>query len=200
MAVQTLILNVDRCTKNSYILFDAAGRLSVLPQDLEDAFATDSRFGFRAQGCRDAYCYLSCGATNSIFLCDRDHPQDAMSRDTFNHLVDAILWHPILKERYFARLRALLAQLSASGWLERQVEELRGLIGPDAREDARLWHTASDWDGNVNLLLDQIRTRRGQLTEQLAAIPLPPPPPPAPPPPPSPATVVPARQVVQAQG
>lgn len=81
MAIQTFILNIDRCTKNHFYLLGADGRFRVIPTDLEDAFATDDRAGQRdcaAQGwpCRDAHCYLSCAATNTIYFCDRLHPQD----------------------------------------------------------------------------------------------------------------------------
>ena len=115
MAAQTLIHNIDRCTKNHvracvracaplscrqrrlmparllqvYAHERVTDRWSVIPMDLEDAFATDSRDGFRdcsAQGnsCRDAYCYLSCPSFNSIYMCDKDHPQDLFERSTYN--------------------------------------------------------------------------------------------------------------------
>jgi spore coat protein CotH len=71
MAAQTLMLNVDRCTKNHvYARLRATDTWRVVPLDLEDAFATDSRDGYRncaAEGypCKDAYCYLSCSSFNS---------------------------------------------------------------------------------------------------------------------------------------
>ena len=71
LAAQTLMLNVDRCTKNHvYARLRATDTWRVVPLDLEDAFATDSRDGYRncaAEGypCKDAYCYLSCSSFNS---------------------------------------------------------------------------------------------------------------------------------------
>jgi len=191
MAVQTLMLNVDRCTKNHYwakTLPD--GRWFTIPEDVEDAFATDSRKGYRncsAEGwaCRDPYCYLSCAETNSIFMCDRTHPQDSFERSTFNHMVDAVIHYPVTKAEYFTRLREVTDKYSKSGWLERQVKAIQEEIGPSAREDATLWNTTRNWDDNVAQLLAQIQTRRGQLYAQLA-VNTPPPAPPSPPPRPSP--------------
>ncbi len=69
--------------------FAASDRWAVIPMDLEDAFATDSRDGYRncaAEGypCKDAFCYLSCPQFHSIFMCDKDHPQDWVDRSTYN--------------------------------------------------------------------------------------------------------------------
>ena len=69
-------------------------RWSVIPMDLEDAFATDSRDSYRdcsAQGnsCKDGYCYLSCPSFNSIYLCDSEHPQDLFERSTYNRACGA---------------------------------------------------------------------------------------------------------------
>ena len=80
MAVQTLILNIDRCTKNHLYLLRPDGRMMVVPTDLEDAFATDDRNGYRDCSAKraicDPFCYLSCDAYNSPYMCDRLHPQD----------------------------------------------------------------------------------------------------------------------------
>ena len=117
-------------------------RWFVIPQDLEDAFATDSRDGYRscaAEGwpCKDSYCYLSCPSFNSVFMCDKDHPQDLNERSTYNRacnfigctaarrrarrhdtdidhfvvltdLASAVLWNPVTKDAYMTRLKDML--------------------------------------------------------------------------------------------
>lgn len=51
MAVQTLILNIDRCSKNHYIHRTPDGRFGLIPYDVEDAFATDWRSNHAARSC-----------------------------------------------------------------------------------------------------------------------------------------------------
>jgi hypothetical protein len=174
MAVQTLIFNVDRCAKNHYIFRTPDARWGLIPYDVEDAFATDFRSNHlprscAAQGwaCRDAGCLLSCGEYNSISLCDRTHPQDAIERSTYNHLVDGILHNPPLRARYLARLRQLTDLYSNSGWLEREIRNVAAYIAQDAKVDMLLWKISGTFEGNVAALISQVQTRRGQLYDQI---------------------------------
>ena len=58
-------------------------------------------------------------------LQDRDHPQDLFEKNdgksTWNHLINAVLRFEPTQQMYLARLRTLLDNYLASGWLERQV-------------------------------------------------------------------------------
>ena len=92
-------------------------------------------------------------------------------QSTFNHLVDAVLYTPMMKARYFTALSKVFAAYSESGWLEAQVHEIAGLIGADARADVALWNTTKwGFDDSVQRLLSQISVRRGSLAAQLKAV------------------------------
>jgi hypothetical protein len=68
---------------------------------------------------QDAYCYLSCPDFNSVFMCDKDHPQDHVDRSTFNHLTSAVLWNPETKALYFSSLKLMLAKCVGAGMCTR---------------------------------------------------------------------------------
>ena len=176
MAFQTLILNVDRCTKNVVYAIGPDLRWQVVPIDLEDAFATDDREGKRdceAEGasCRDDYCYLSCPKNFGLFLCDRAHPQDAFEKTTYTHLVDAVLYTPPMRKLYLDVVRSVLANYSESGWLAAQVADIRAEIGPDAALDAAKWNASRfGFDGGVDRLLAQIEKRRRLLQAELKSL------------------------------
>ena len=174
MAVQTLILNIDRCSKNHYIYRTPDGRFGLIPYDVEDAFATDFRSNHAARSClaqgwacKDSGCLLSCGDFNSIYACDRSHPQDTADRSTYNHLSDGILGTPPLRERYLQRLRQLADTFSSSGHIEKEIRDTAAYIAADARADMKLWSIAGNYDDNVAALISQVQTRRGQLYDQL---------------------------------
>ncbi|CAD7697253.1 unnamed protein product [Ostreobium quekettii] len=74
MAVNNLLLNQDRCTKNFYIYRDAiTERWSILPWDTESAMGISSGLGGVPA---PDYCVLVCEQWNSPLYCDSDHPQD----------------------------------------------------------------------------------------------------------------------------
>lgn len=74
MAAQTLVLNQDRCTKNYFMLREAAtGQWSVLPWDVESGFGIDRGYGGVPA---PDYCILACEQWNSPLYCDRQHVQD----------------------------------------------------------------------------------------------------------------------------
>lgn len=96
---------------------------------------------------------------------------ESLCQSTYNHLVDAVLYTPMTKARYFDVLRAVYARYSVSGWLDAQVKEIASLIGPDARADVLLWNTTrAGFDNSVNRLLTQISVRRSSLAAQLKAL------------------------------
>jgi hypothetical protein len=103
-------------------------------------------------------------------MCDRTHPQDRFERTTFNHLVDGVLYTPPLRDAYLRRLLTLTDKYSASGWLEREIRATAAFIGADAREDMRLWALPGSFDSNVEALVAQVKTRRGQLYDQLKGV------------------------------
>jgi hypothetical protein len=76
MAAMTLLLNQDRCTKNFYVYLDPkTNQWSMLPWDVEAAFATDRGLGGRPA---PDYCILDCEQWNSPLYCDKNHPQDLL--------------------------------------------------------------------------------------------------------------------------
>eukprot|EP01025_Chloroclados_australasicus_P040119 TRINITY_DN4178_c0_g2_i1.p1 TRINITY_DN4178_c0_g2~~TRINITY_DN4178_c0_g2_i1.p1 ORF type:complete len:1028 (-),score=127.01 TRINITY_DN4178_c0_g2_i1:2597-5680(-) len=74
MAVQTMMLNQDRCTKNFYMYYyEKTGEWFRIPWDMEGAFGISSGLG--GVSATD-YCMLACEQWNSPLFCDSDHPQD----------------------------------------------------------------------------------------------------------------------------
>ncbi|KAL0031002.1 hypothetical protein WJX79_008100 [Trebouxia sp. C0005] len=75
MAVQTLLLNQDRCTKNYNMYYDKTGtqEWQMLPWDLEESLGISSGLG--GQPAPD-YCILECQQWNSPLYCDWNHTQD----------------------------------------------------------------------------------------------------------------------------
>lgn len=74
MAVQTLLLNQDRCTKNYNMYYDKTGtqEWQMLPWDLEESLGISSGLG--GQPAPD-YCILECQQWNSPLYCDWNHTQ-----------------------------------------------------------------------------------------------------------------------------
>eukprot|EP00879_Flechtneria_rotunda_P010510 GHRR01010987.1.p1 GENE.GHRR01010987.1~~GHRR01010987.1.p1 ORF type:complete len:289 (+),score=36.98 GHRR01010987.1:1043-1909(+) len=73
-AVQTLISNMDRCTKNYYVYLNPnTGEWSRIPWDIEAAFSQDNGLGGTPG---PLYCILACEQWNSPLYCDSEHPQD----------------------------------------------------------------------------------------------------------------------------
>merc|ERR1719421_1260112 len=74
MAVQTLVLNQDRCTKNFIMYNDPeTDTWSRLPWDFESTFGISHDLGNQPS---DAYCILACEQFNSPLYCDSEHSQD----------------------------------------------------------------------------------------------------------------------------
>ena len=74
MAVQTLLLNQDRCTKNYNMYYDKTGtqEWQMLPWDLEESLGISSGLG--GQPAPD-YCILECQQWNNPLYCDWNHTQ-----------------------------------------------------------------------------------------------------------------------------
>ena len=75
MAVLSMLLTQDRCTKNflAYQAPNTTGSLwSFLAYDLKSALGADA--GLNGIPAKD-YCILECPQWNSPLYCDRDHPQ-----------------------------------------------------------------------------------------------------------------------------
>ncbi|CAG9462414.1 unnamed protein product [Pedinophyceae sp. YPF-701] len=74
MAVQSMLLNQDRCTKNFYSYYNAwTRRWMRIPWDLESSLGISSGLGGAPA---PDYCVLACDQWNSPLYCDSDHPQD----------------------------------------------------------------------------------------------------------------------------
>lgn len=182
MAAQTVMLHQDRCAKNYYAYQDeknSPGKWKTVPWDLEDAFGTDyrSRAGRCDDGGRKAcrldagtYCVQSCEWWNSPFFCDRDHPQDVFTesggRETWNHLVDAMLKDPGAKTAYFREIKRAMALLHGPDeWLANRAKELARRVEEDAKRDAAVWGRNAPSEG-TDALLTQIRERRETLENE----------------------------------
>ena len=74
MAVQSLLLNQDRCTKNYNMYYDKSGtkEWQMLPWDLEESLGISSGLG--GEPAPD-YCILECQQWNSPLYCDWNHTQ-----------------------------------------------------------------------------------------------------------------------------
>lgn len=74
MAVQTLLLNQDRCTKNYNMYYDKTGtkEWQMLPWDLEESLGISSGLGGKPA---PDYCILECQQWNSPLYCDWNHTQ-----------------------------------------------------------------------------------------------------------------------------
>jgi hypothetical protein len=86
MAVQTLLLNQDRCTKNYNMYYDKTGtqEWQMLPWDLEESLGISSGLG--GQPAPD-YCILECQQWNSPLYCDWNHTQaSAVFHHSMNNL------------------------------------------------------------------------------------------------------------------
>lgn len=74
MAVQTLLLNQDRCTKNYNMYYDKTGtkEWQMLPWDLEESLGISSGLGGKPA---PDYCILECEQWNSPLYCNWNHTQ-----------------------------------------------------------------------------------------------------------------------------
>lgn len=173
MAAQTAMLHQDRCTKNYYVYRDPTdGKWQRIPWDMEDSFATDYRnkdARCDANGktaCRASsgtYCVQSCEWWNSIFFCDREHPQDIFTesdgRSTWNHLVNAVLKVPGSRAMYFAELKRAISLLHDDQWLVTKTKQLAASVLNDATRDAVVWKRNEPTVGR-DALLRQIQERK----------------------------------------
>eukprot|EP01025_Chloroclados_australasicus_P013026 TRINITY_DN1620_c0_g1_i5.p1 TRINITY_DN1620_c0_g1~~TRINITY_DN1620_c0_g1_i5.p1 ORF type:complete len:1023 (+),score=138.19 TRINITY_DN1620_c0_g1_i5:371-3439(+) len=91
MAIQTMLLNMDRCTKNFYVYFDVINQEWYrIPWDMERAFGISSGYGGIPA---PDYCILVGEQWNSPLYCNNEHPQDMVCYDPFTgSLVDP---HPL---------------------------------------------------------------------------------------------------------
>jgi hypothetical protein len=73
-AAQTILGNMDRCTKNFYVYRDPSSlQWHRFPWDVEASLGQDSGLGGKPG---DLYCVLACEQWNSPLYCDAQHPQD----------------------------------------------------------------------------------------------------------------------------
>ena len=84
MAVQTLLLNQDRCTKNYNMYYDKTGtkEWQMLPWDLEESLGISSGLGGKPA---PDYCILECEQWNSPLYCNWNHTQ-------VGRLLHLLLW------------------------------------------------------------------------------------------------------------
>lgn len=73
MAVNSMILNQDRCTKNYYLYLNPKDlRWTIFPWDMEGGFGISHLLG---EPPAQAYCLLVCEQFNSPLFCDSEHSQ-----------------------------------------------------------------------------------------------------------------------------
>lgn len=79
-AVQTLLANMDRCTKNFNVYYnpDTAEWIRI-PWDVEASMGQDNTLGGSPGG---LWCILACEQWNSPLYCDSEHPQDISGINT----------------------------------------------------------------------------------------------------------------------
>ncbi|KAF6266395.1 coth protein-domain-containing protein [Scenedesmus sp. NREL 46B-D3] len=79
-AVQTLLANMDRCTKNFNVYYNAdTAEWIRIPWDVEASLGQDNTLG-GSPG--DLWCILACEQWNSPLYCDSEHPQDISGINT----------------------------------------------------------------------------------------------------------------------
>lgn len=85
MAVQTLLNNMDRCSKNYFMYYDDVSlEWYRLPWDLEASMGQDNTLGGKSG---DLYCILECEQWNNPLYCDSEHPQVGGSGQSGQDLV-----------------------------------------------------------------------------------------------------------------
>ena len=144
MAVQALVLNQDRCTKNFIMYNDPeTDTWARLPWDFESTFGISHDLGNSPS---DAYCILACEQFNSPLYCDSEHSQDLRE------------WVPQGKRR--RDLRFAYLRTPSRDRYEPWVCENPGADGTGCFEEK----TSIQAEGNFNYLTDAIldvpRTRR----------------------------------------
>ncbi|GLC41440.1 hypothetical protein PLESTM_001196100 [Pleodorina starrii] len=76
MAAQTIINNMDRCTKNFFMYLNPdTDEWYMLPWDMDGSFGQDNGLGGKPG---PNYCVLACEQWNSPLYCDSEHPQDLL--------------------------------------------------------------------------------------------------------------------------
>merc|ERR1712176_1434459 len=161
LALQAAILNQDRCTKNYYVYYDIdSEEWARFPWDLEAVMGISSALGGIPA---PDYCMLVCPQFNSPMYCDSDHPQDPLpsyGKGTanyvrkanvvpgletpelnYNHLTDALLDTPSIREMYLRRLKTLVDDYISSDYLKKKVGEYYSKIKSVAKKDDSKWGT-----------------------------------------------------------
>lgn len=104
MAVNTLLLNQDRCTKNYNMYWDktGGGEWQMLPWDLEESLGISS--GLNGKPAVD-YCILECQQWNSPLYCDWNHTQvrQAFICILMTTHVSHVNWRVDMAERHRSR-------------------------------------------------------------------------------------------------
>ena len=188
LALQAAILNQDRCTKNYYVYYDTDMETwSRFPWDLEAVMGISSALGgFPAPD----YCMLICPQFNSPLYCDSDHPQDPLPdygkasnyvrkaqvvpgletpEKNYNHLTDALLDTPSIREMYLRRLKTIVDEYIATDYLRSRVSHYYGRIKAIADKDDAKWDTGAIWEGYEQLLKEQLPQRKEQLLSMYAS-------------------------------
>ena len=81
MAAQTLVLNMDRCTKNFFLHLDPlSSRWTMIPWDLDGSFGQDNGYEGKSG---DNFAVLIQPQWNSPLYCDFQHPQDMRTRTPY---------------------------------------------------------------------------------------------------------------------
>jgi hypothetical protein len=189
LALQAAILNQDRCTKNYYVYYDVdSEEWSRFPWDLEAAMGISSALGGVPA---PDYCMLVCPQFNSPLYCDSDHPQDPLPsygkgtanyvRKTnvvpgletpelnYNHLTDALLDTPKIREMYLRRLKTIVDQYVSTNYLQKRVAHHYNKIKSVAVKDDSKWDTGDIDEGYQQLLKEQLPQRKEQLLSTYAA-------------------------------
>ncbi len=111
----------------------------------------------------------TCEWWNSVFYCDKDHPQDIFTesdgRSTWNHLVNAVLKVPGARAAYFREIKRATSLLHDDEWLVTKTNQLAASIANDAKRDAVVWGRNEPRIG-TDALLRQIADRKNILKDE----------------------------------
>ena len=189
LALQAAILNQDRCTKNYYVYFDTdLEEWSRFPWDLEAVMGISSALGGVPA---PDYCMLVCPQFNSPLYCDSDHPQDPLPNygstrtsnyvrkatvvpgletpeKNYNHLTDALLDTPSIRQMYLRRLKTIVDKYIATDYLKGRVKHYYSKISDSAKKDDSKWDTGDIAEGFEQLLKEQLPQRKEQLLSTYA--------------------------------
>eukprot|EP00775_Hariotina_reticulata_P008887 gene8887-9065_t len=190
-AVQTLLANMDRCTKNFYVYLNPdTEEWFRIAWDVEASMGQDNGLGGSPGS---LYCILACEQWNSPLYCDSEHPQDignietnwglvtavglntftgpvgsrslSGAAGTYNHLTDALLDVPSVRAMYMRRLQTLADKYYGRGLLKQIIDTQWAKISNVAAQDNLVWQRGDGSRGYQQLTTEFIPIRTKQLLQ-----------------------------------